>query len=280
MHIPLSETSSLVLICDGGLNYPSLKARAFLKNLDLSKGQVLYQQLKHLSPYMQDAVRNRKFFLHNYIEKILLKENGIAQVLILGCGWDPLLIKMSELFPKSFFFGVDSAIEQQFEISKQLLPDSHIFYIEESLTHEEYLVNQLLDKGWNKNLKTCIVIEGITYYVPPKNLWNTIQHIKNQISSDCVICGDFLMSWSEENLSTRGQLMAQTIFNTIQQVCSLKEYYPYTQKGITDKLISLGLSQIHFFRQDEIQKQRTKSTHPWNPEDSYLQLFTGHINRK
>ena len=280
MSIPLSETSSLVLMLDGGLSYPSQKAKAVLEYLDSTKGQILYQKLKHLSPYIDETIRNRKFIIHNYIKKILSKEKGVGQVLVLGCGWDPILIKMSELFPKSLFFGVDESTNQQAKISRQLLPDSSIFYVSGDLNNGENIVKQLTQKGWDKKLKTCIVTEGITYYVPPKDFWKTLECIKNHTVSHPAICGDFLANWKETWLSKRGQTIAETIFNTIKEICSLKEYYPYTKEIIMDKLGSLGFSQVDFFLQDEIQKRRTKSVHPWKPEDSYIQLFTADSDDK
>ena len=103
MFTPLSQTSALVLICDNNKSYQSPKSKEFLSHLDLSEGQKMYNKIQHLKPHLDEIIPNRKFLIHNYIRKILKEHKSGVQVLTLACGWDPLLVKMSEEFPQTFF---------------------------------------------------------------------------------------------------------------------------------------------------------------------------------
>ena len=59
----------------------------------------------------------------------------------------------------------------------------------------------------------------------------------------------------------------------IKKNCS-QDYFSYTSKEIQKNLEALSFSEIQFFKQDEIQKQRTGGTAPWGTRDSHIQLFT------
>ena len=108
MPVPLSQTSAFVLVCDKNQSYQSLKSKEFLSSLDLSEGQKMYNKMTYLNPHLDEMIPNRKFFIHNYIRQILKKYKSEVQVLVLACGWDPILIKMNEEFSENRFFGVDS----------------------------------------------------------------------------------------------------------------------------------------------------------------------------
>jgi len=275
MSIPLSETSALVLVCDRGISYQSPKARQFLSHLDLSKGHRMYNKIKELSPYIDEVIPNRKWIIHNYIREVIKKNNTPIQTLILACGWDPVMIKMSEEFPTHFFFGVDSEeLGLSSRLTTNLLPQSHIYYLRANLTQPESLLLNLLAKGWKSQVPTCLVVEGITYYIPKKPLWHTLKTLKNNTRSKLYICGDFLVNGEKEKLSDTGIKLGRTIFDMIKESCALEDYYSYTRQEIIDQLKMLDFTDICFFNQDEIQTKRTGKNKVWEKSDSYIQLFT------
>ena len=277
MPISLSETSALVLICDQGVSYRDIKSREFLSHLDLSKGQVLYDKLKKFLPYIKLSINNRKWVIHDHIERALKSNTMPIQVLILACGWDPIMLKMSEKFPEHFFFGVDKeSVTLQSQLVKAISPQSNISYIQADITKPDDLLHCLSNKGWNEQRPTYVVAEGITYYIPKEILWHTLKNLKENIKSDFYVCGDFLTDWTKEKLSDKGQRIGYTIFETIKDFCSLPCYYSYTEEEIFHKLRSIGFTSTFsalFFKQDEIQERRTGTSEPWEKTDSYIQLF-------
>lgn len=274
MTTPLSQTSALVLICDKKQSYQSPKSKEFLSHLDLSKGQEMYNKIQHLRPHLDEVIPNRKFLIHNYIREILRKSPQKIQVLTMACGWDPILVKMSEEFPKHSFFGVDSeSIKIQEQLIQKISPQANIFYINADITNSEQLLKNLLLKGWNKDQASCILLEGISYYIEPQKFWRTLHILKENIKSNCFICGDFLVDWTRQKISTVSKNLATTIFDMIKKDC-FQNYYSYTSQDIQKNLSALNFSQIQFFTQDEIQKQRTESPLPWNSGEGHIQLFT------
>ena len=274
MPIPLSQTSALVLVCDKNTSYKSPKSKEFLSYLDLSKGQNMYNKIQHLQPHLDEIIPNRKFIIHNYIQKTLKEIKKPVQTLILACGWDPILVKMSEKFPEHSFFGVDSeSVQLQKQLIQKITPHSSIFYLNANITHPQQLIQKLSAKGWKKTQPTCIVIEGIIYYIPPEVFWESLRTIKQNVQADCFICGDFLVDWTKQNISKTSQNLALDIFNMIKETCS-QDYYLYTTKQIQNYLKWLDFSQIQFFTQDQVQNQRKGNPAPWKEKEGHIQIFT------
>ena len=274
MRTPLSQTSALVLICDRGISYQSPKSKEFLSYLDLSEGKKMYNQIKHLRPHVDEVISNRKFLIHRYIRKVLSENTSFVQVVVMACGWDPVLVKISEEFPRHCLFGVDSEpVQLQEKIIQRIMPHSSIFYIKADITNTEYLIKQLLEKGWKKDEPTCLVLEGISYYIHPKQFWTTLGNFKKNVKADCFVSGDFLVDWKKQNISKISEDLALAVFGMIKESCS-QEYYPYVTKQVRKNLEELGFDKTQFFTQDEIQKERTGSYFPWNAGDGYIQLFT------
>ena len=234
----------------------------------------MYDQIDHLQPHLDEFIPNRKFLIHDYIRKILKENKPLVQVLTLACGWDPILVKMSEEFPRHSFFGVDSeSVQLQEQLIQKIMPRSSIFYLKADIANSKQLIRQLSEKGWKKNQPTCLLVEGISYYIPPKFFWRTLKILKQSISSDCFICGDFLIDWTQQYISKTSQQLALTIFNMIKKTCS-QNYYPYTTQQIQKNLEELGFFKIQFFTQDEIQKKRKGEKSPWETKEGHIQLFT------
>lgn len=274
MPISLSQTSALVLICDNNTSYRSPKAKEFLSHLNLSEGQKMYNKIQCLKPHLDEIIPNRKFLIHNYIRKILKESKSQVQVLTLACGWDPLLVKMSEEFPKHYFFGVDSeSVQLQERLIQKIMPHSSIFYLNANITDSKQLIQKLSSKGWKKDQPNCIIVEGISYYIPPKTFWESLKQLKKNIQANCFICGDFLIDWTKQKMTEVSQNMAETTFNMIKESCS-QNYYPSTTQQIQKNLGELGFFKIQFFTQDNTQKQRKGNRTPWEKGEGHIQLFT------
>ena len=272
MSIALSETSSLVLICDRNISYQTPKCKEFLSQLDVSHGQELYDCMAHLNPYLDEVIPNRKFFMHKTIRNFLQKYSE-GQVLVLACGWDPVLVKMSEEFPNNLFLGVDNeSVEIQTRLVEQLMPQSRIFYDQVDITQADELLGKIKQRGWQSDQPTCVVVEGIIYYVDPEAFWSTLRFIQNRISATTLICGDYVLDWNKQVTTELSQKIGSGIFSTIRNMCN-HDFYLNTDEDIRSRIQSLGDFQLETFTQNKIQEARTGSSQPWNDEQGPLRLF-------
>ncbi len=280
MSALLSDTSAFVLVLDKGRNYQSKQSKQFLAHLDMSKGHKMYNNVTHLKPYIEEVVANRKFMIHRHVQKVLKSNKTLTQVLVLACGWDPILVKMSEKFPQHSFFGIDNeSVHLQKKLVKKLMPRARIFYIQEDLTDVKSLLKKLSANGWKPNLPTCIVLEGIIYYIRPAPFWNAFKQLTKSIHSDCFICGDFSLDGTKTKITKLSQNFIADVFGMIKKECS-QNYYLYARKQMRTRLSSLGFSHIKFFTMEEIQKQRTGKATPWKKKEGPMLVFTAHKKHK
>ena len=274
--LPLSQTSALVLVCDRK-SYQSPKAKEFLSHLDLSEGQKMYDKVRHLQPHLDEIIPNRKFIIHNYIRKVI--KEGETQILTLACGWDPMLIKMYEEFPNNSFFGVDSeSIILQQNLVQKILPLSRIFYINADINSSHELIEQLKQNGWVADKPTCLVVEGISYYIPPDSFWSSLKSLKESIKSKCFICGDFLVDWNQQEVSPLSKKIGLGIFEMIKETCH-HNYYTYTKDRLEKSLKELSFDKIEFWTQAEMQEQRTGNSSPWLNGEGHIYAFSAESNQ-
>ncbi|MDE0091928.1 MAG: class I SAM-dependent methyltransferase [Oligoflexia bacterium] len=268
---PLSQTSALVLVCDR-ISYQSPKTKEFLSYLDLSAGQKMYNKIQHLKPHLDEIIPNRKFIIHNYIRKII--KEGETQIINLACGWDPILVKMQEEFPKNSFFGLDNeSITLQKKLVQKIMPHSRIFYINEDIKAVDKLINKLKQNSWTPKKPTCLIIEGISYYIPPNIFWNSLKALKENIKAECFICGDFLVDWEQQKVSSLSKKIGLDIFEMIKETCH-HNYYPYTKDHLIENLKNLSFEKIEVRTQDEIQEKRTGISDPWKKEEGHIYVFS------
>ena len=274
MSALLSDTSAFVLVLDKGKNYKSKQSKKFLSHLDLSEGHKMYNKVQHLRQYLYSVVTNRKFMIHHHIRTILKKNKNLTQVLVLACGWDPILVKLSEEFPRHHFFGMDNeSVHLQKKLVKKLMPKARISYVQEDLTNVKSLLKKLSANGWQSNIPTCIVMEGIIYYIRPAFFWKTFKQLTNNIHSDCFIFGDFCLDETKTKITKLSQNFISDVFSMIKKECN-QNYYVYGRKQMRTRLSNLGFSNIKFFSMDQIQKKRTGKITPWKKKESPILVFT------
>ena len=269
--LPLSQTSALVLICDN-VSYQSHKSKEFLSHLDLSAGQKMYDKIQHLQPHLDEIIPNRKFILHNYIRRTI--KAGETQILILACGWDPMLVKLHEEFPDNSFFGVDSeSIELQQSLVQKIMPCSRICYIREDISSMDKLIAKLKQNHWSPDKPTCLVVEGISYYLSPDLFWSSLKSLKESINAKCFICGDFLVDWNQQEVSALTKKIGLNIFEMIKETCQ-HDYYNYTKNHFIENLKNLSFHKVEYWTQDEMQRERTGKSAPWRKKEGHIYSFS------
>ena len=269
--LSLSQTSALVLVCDN-VSYQSAKAKEFLSYLDLSAGHKMYQKIIHLKPHLDEVIPNRKYIIHNFIKSIIKKRE--AQIISLACGWDPILIKLNEEYPNNSFFGIDSeSISLQQNLVNKITPHSRISYIHENINAVDALIDKLKQNNWSPDKLTCLVVEGISYYISPHVFWKSLKALRKAIHADCFICGDFLIDWNQEKVSALTKKIGSGIFEMIKETCR-HNYYTYTKSYFIESLKKAGWNTAKIWSQDKIQKERTGKSDPWKNGEGHIYLFS------
>ncbi len=188
--IHISGTSALVLLWGGKEAYKSKLAQKYLEQLDLSSGHELYNECSKIWEPYHEILRNRKFGVFNFVESIL-KDNSEAQVIILAAGIAPLSLDIIESFPVTKIFDIDI---ENMQMKKKLFEEvsdgsfeNKIEFIESDITNKDILTESLIQHGWDKNKKSIVIAEGISYYITEDELWSAFSLFQTKDKSNFII---------------------------------------------------------------------------------------------
>ncbi len=121
-------------------------------------------------------------------------DDGLEQLVILGAGYDTRPYRFEELKQGVEIFELDHPATQEVKKEKveqifKALPD-HVTYIPIDFI-EEKLDEKLAENGYDSTLKTLFIWEGVTQYIPEKEVDDTLAFIANQSGSGSVVVFDY-----------------------------------------------------------------------------------------
>lgn len=188
--IHISGTSALVLLWGGREAYKSKLAQKYLEQLDLSSGYELYNECNKIWEPYHEILRNRKYGVFSLVESIL-KEDSDYQVIILAAGVAPLSLDIIERFPDTKVFDIDI---ENMQMKKKLFEEvndgkfnDNIQFIESDITNTDILKQSLIKHGWDKNKKSIVIAEGISYYISEDELWKAFSLFRSADKSNFII---------------------------------------------------------------------------------------------
>ncbi len=122
-------------------------------------------------------------------------DNGIEQLVILGAGYDTRAYRFHELKEQGRVFEVDHPTTQKEKINKVKsifgsLP-AHVTYSPIDFEKEK-LDTILFESGYEKNLKTLFIWEGVSYYVSKETVNDTLSFVANNACKGSSIVFDYI----------------------------------------------------------------------------------------
>lgn len=119
-------------------------------------------------------------------------DDRIEQLVILGAGYDSRAYRFNELKGKVKVFEVDHPATQRVKVDKVKkilgsLPD-HVIYVPIDFDRDK-LNNRLFESGYDKDLKTLFIWEGVTYYITAEAVDETLAFVaSNSGEGSSIIC--------------------------------------------------------------------------------------------
>jgi methyltransferase (TIGR00027 family) len=130
------------------------------------------------TPGSVGCIAGRTRYIDEYLQKCI--NDGIKQLVILGAGYDSRPYRFNELKDQVKVFEVDHPATQRMKIEKikkifSSLP-SHVVYVPINFENEK-LETRLAESGYNKNLKTLFIWEGVTMYLTAEAVDETLSFV-------------------------------------------------------------------------------------------------------
>jgi methyltransferase (TIGR00027 family) len=131
-----------------------------------------------------------------YIDDYLIQciEDGIEQLVILGAGYDSRAFRFNALKEKVRVFEIDHPDSQKIKKEKVRkifgsLPD-HVVYVPVDFNKEKP-DEKLYESGYDKNLKTLFIWEGVTMYLTAEAVDETLAFVVNKSGEGSSIIFDY-----------------------------------------------------------------------------------------
>jgi len=147
---------------------------------------------KGIVPGFHEHFLARTRYIDEYLQHFL--KNNLEQLVILGAGYDSRPYRFPELNSTIPIFEVDYPATQAYKIERlkeiiETLPPNVNYVSIDFIT--ESLPTKLVEKGYNQNLKTLFIWEGVTMYIAAEAVDETLLFISKNESNGSAVIFDF-----------------------------------------------------------------------------------------
>jgi methyltransferase (TIGR00027 family) len=188
---------------------------------------------KALVPGFHEFFLARTRYIDDYLQACI--DNRLEQLVILGAGYDSRAYRFEALKQQTKVFEVDHPATQAVKKEKVLerlkvLPD-HVSYIPVNFIEEDFQTG-LFANGYNRQLKTLFIWEGVTMYVDSETVEQTLDFIANNVGNGSSLIFDY----------TYPEVLAGTFERK-----EAKEWLRITQKSDEPLLFGISRDNIETF---------------------------------
>jgi len=164
--------------------------RADLGDLEkLRAGLAMYDQMM---PGVNGAIVARIRFIDEYLLECL--DNEFRQLVIIGAGYDTRAYRFDELKGKLTVFEVDHPKTQQVkkERIQSIFGDlpQHVNYVP-VVFGVDSLADKMLETGYDTDLRTLFIVEGLLMYIPPPAVDGLLQFIAGSSGPGSSLVADY-----------------------------------------------------------------------------------------
>lgn len=155
-------------------------------------GEVALKLFQDLVPGFHEFFIARTRYIDDYLLEFINK--GLEQLVILGAGYDSRAYRLGGLKNKVSIFEVDHPATQSVKKEKlqeifQVLPD-HVTYVPVDF-HKDNLPSCLSENGYDRHLTTLFIWEGVTMYVAPEGVDETLAFISQNSGKESAVIFDY-----------------------------------------------------------------------------------------
>lgn len=151
------------------------------------------------------AARDR--YIDDYLETCL--HEGLAQLVILGAGYDARAYRFEDLRAGVRVFEVDHPATQATKLKKLAAifgtPPTHVTYVPIDF-NEQTLVERLFQSGYDERLKTLFIWQGVTQYLTPQAVDDTLAFVAGHSGPGSSIIFDYMDATLLSGPPRRGEI--------------------------------------------------------------------------
>jgi len=122
-------------------------------------------------------------------------DEGLEQLVILGAGFDSRAYRFEQLKRDGRVFEVDHPATQEAKLKRLVaifgLTPQHVTYVPIDF-NEQALAKRLFESGYDERLKTLFIWQGVTQYLPPAAVDDTLRFVAEHSGAGSSIVFDYM----------------------------------------------------------------------------------------
>lgn len=258
----LSDTSALVTLLAGEDVHVSPYSSRYRDLLDLSAGGDFLRRCAEVWPHLDQLVKNRKTCIQDEVFECI--QGGAEQVVILGSGLDPLSLEIAYRMGGVRVYEVDAdQMDDKRDLTRKAAPDAagRIACVTADLTRPRQVIHKVASAGWEASLPSVLVLEGISYYLSEKNLWELVARFGEASANDMVL--EYMVP--HEMIAPERAHIPDAVFEIIRQsIAEPLEIARFSSDMIRDRAGRIGgrLVNRHTMRSIELSRTGTNRYFP------------------
>lgn len=271
MKTDLSSTSALVLLWADGDIHTSSMSKKFLDMLNLESGEEVLKQCDCFWPHYSEILKNRKSCILG-IAKNNVSIDSMNQMVVLGSGFDALSLEVYSHAQNCKIFEIDAKnMDTKQDLIKTVNPSASdaITCITLDLSDYTRVVPVLVAQGWDPNIPTLIIIEGLSYYLSKDALWGLIGEFKTQNQTNRIVL-EYLLP--PEMIPSTWSKIAAYPFDLIATGSRLPFISRYDIAEISSRLSDAGGKLVCRHSMRDMEKRRTLQNRLFFEHDGWIEI--------
>ncbi|MBN1189685.1 MAG: class I SAM-dependent methyltransferase [Dehalococcoidales bacterium] len=252
----------------------------YVNQLDLSSGEALLKECNSVCDWYDEVILNRKNFIKYLIDQELSAAKQEFQLIFLAAGKSPSSVEILYTNPHKIhrIFEVDSSgMEDKKRLYLQVCPEltDKLRCVTADITSPDILsVLDMPVNGYRHDMKSIIIMEGISYYLHKNDLQNIITRFRTDRENLFII--EYMIPYRYVNPARRQ--IPEEIFKIIQDSCGLSAVTSYTKNELRTLFLKNRGDLIAGYSMADMELNRTGANAYFEkPSDGWIECAIGRI---
>lgn len=278
--IELEPTAALVMDWARDL-YRTGCASEFYSCLDLSAGLIMRRDCDAVCPWYPEVMMNRKWFIRHLASAMISAAQGLCQVIIPAAGRSPLALELLDTHPDKISAVIETDLawmeeKQQLYARTAPGPAQKIRCVHADLYDPKRTWEAIAATGvYDPSRTTVVVLEGISYYIPPSLLSSVISIFATESRQNRVILDHlFPCTLVREDR----QYISRGIWKVIHRDCQFSKTVTYSPGAMEETLSCGGCRRMQHYSMHVMEALRTGGNQYFPDESSgWIAVSTGRM---
>jgi O-methyltransferase involved in polyketide biosynthesis len=253
----------------------------FIDLLDLSSGENLFAKCNAVCKWYEEVILNRKYFIKQLIDQQLAAAESECQLVFLASGKSPLALEMivKNYSKIHLIFEVDiSGMDEKKKLYDKVCPGFSDKL--KCITADVASINvsnilEKLDIRYRRNIRTIILLEGISYYLSKPELKKIIASFQSENKKNIIII-EYLVPC--KYVGKNRTHIPKKIFKIIQEHAGMTEISCYADNELKGYFREKARDLIGCYSMTDMEFARTgTNTYFKEKKDGWIECIVGKI---